>query len=306
MEGSIHTFKVAGHVFAMDDILFGGGVDLGNYAPFALDTETAPLFTVIHTDDDLSSDGRKLLFVSSEGTVEPRLDIFEATDGSGDFFADMAPVSTMPSVATLRIPRDIAHADGTSHVCPLYVADTRYLKFAIDNSMMLLFSFATSALHTLEMHASVTVSDGRGYLFLGKSGTGKSTHSRLWLKNIEGSRLLNDDNPILKVESDGTVFVYGSPWSGKTHCYHNARAQVGAIVSLRQAPCNKIEQLGLLDSYITLFSSCSGLKNDVYQGDGIHASIEAIATGVPFFRLDCLPDDDAARVCHDAVTAANR
>lgn len=304
MEKDLRLFKVAGHCFGfgrMEGLVEG---DTANYAPFEVEADPREaLFTVRQTTENLEAAERKLLFVSSEGTVEPRLDIFEAEDGSGDYFADMAPVSTMPSVATLRIPAGIAHArEGHPYVPVLFVKDVKYVKFALDNSMMLLYSFATSALGTLEMHASVIVNSGKGYLFLGKSGTGKSTHSRLWLANIEGSRLLNDDNPVLKVCSDGLIRVYGSPWSGKTRCYINADVPVGAIVSLRQAPYNKIEKLELLDSYITLFSSCSGLKNDKYQGDGIHESIEAVATTVPFFRLDCLPDADAAALCHKTVT----
>ncbi|MBO6066250.1 MAG: transposase, partial [Lachnospiraceae bacterium] len=84
----------------------------------------------------------------------------------------------------------------------------------------------------LLMHASVTMHAGKGYLFLGKSGTGKSTHSQLWINNIEGCELLNDDNPVLRVEDDGSVRVYGSPWSGKTPCYRNLDVPVGAIVDL--------------------------------------------------------------------------
>lgn len=64
-------------------------------------------------------------------------------------------------------------------------------------SSMLRIAFAQAVIlrEGLSIHASAVVSDGKAYLFLGKSGTGKSTHARLWLKNIPGSHLLNDDNP---------------------------------------------------------------------------------------------------------------
>ena len=70
------------------------------------------------------------------------------------------------------------------------------------------------------IHSSVIVAEGRGVLFLGESGTGKSTHTRLWRESIEGAKLLNDDSPIVRIV-DGEVRVYGSPWSGKTPCYKN-------------------------------------------------------------------------------------
>ena len=88
--------------------------------------------------------------------------------------------------------------------------------FAINNALMLQYAFRTAGMNTLEMHASVIENGGKGYLFLAKSGTGKSTHSKMWLRNIPDSHLLNDDNPIVRVLEDGSVRVYGSPWSGKT------------------------------------------------------------------------------------------
>ena len=109
----------------------------------------------------------------------------------------------------------------------------------IGNELMILFAFAAAPHATLLVHAAVVRQAGRGYLFLGRSGTGKSTHARLWLRHIAGSELLNDDNPVL-VLADGTATVYGSPWSGKTPCYRNESAPAGAIIRLEQAPQNLI------------------------------------------------------------------
>ena len=67
---------------------------------------------------------------------------------------------------------------------------------------------------TVALHGSCIVYKGKAVLFLGESGTGKSTHTRLWRENIAGSKLLNDDSPIVRYE-EGGVWVYGSPWSGK-------------------------------------------------------------------------------------------
>lgn len=138
-------------------------------------------------------------------------------------------------------------------------------------------------------------------MFLGKSGTGKSTHSRQWLESIPGTELLNDDNPIIRIEADGTVRVYGSPWSGKTPCYRNASAPVGAIVRIRQCPENRISRLSVVESYASVYSSCSGLKFYKSMADAIHSTLEGVVLGVPCYVLDCRPDHDAARVCHEAV-----
>ena len=94
-----------------------------------------------------------------------------------------------------------------------------------------MYAFRTATLGTLEMHASVIAHEGRGYLFLAKSGTGKSTQSRMWLRCIEGAKLLNDDNPAIRI-ADGRPLVFGTPWSGKTPCWRNLSVPVKALVRL--------------------------------------------------------------------------
>lgn len=175
-------------------------------------------------------------------------------------------------------------------------------RYGINNALMLLFSFATAKLGALEMHASVVTNGGRGYLFLGKSGTGKSTHSQLWINNIPGTELLNDDNPIVRLFPDSTVRVYGSPWSGKTPCYKAKDVPVGAVVRIQQAPFNRITRLGTLQAYASLMASASGFRPFKELADGWHRTLEALAASVPCYTLECLPDQEAAELCHNTVT----
>ena len=167
--------------------------------------------------------------------------------------------------------------------------------------LLLLFSLATAGRGALMMHASVTMCDGKGYLFLGRSGTGKSTHSQLWIDNIPGCELLNDDNPVLYIDSEGIIRVSGTPWSGKTPCYRNITVPVGAIVRIRQAKENKIQRLSFPEAYAILFASYSGYHALRQLADGYHATSEKVVTSVPFYVLDCLPDADAAFLCHNTV-----
>lgn len=138
--------------------------------------------------------------------------------------------------------------------------------------------------------------EARGYLFLGHSGTGKSTHARQWLAAFDDAWLLNDDNPILRVMEDGEVRVYGSPWSGKTPCYKNAYARVGGIVKLSQAPHNKIRTISLPEAYAYMLSSASGMKMDRHMADCMYESIKHVITHVKCYHLDCLPNTEAAEV----------
>ena len=172
----------------------------------------------------------------------------------------------------------------------------KHTKMALDNALMVLFAMATADKQTVLFHAAVVSCEGRGYMFLGPSGTGKSTHARLWLKHIGGTELVNDDNPVVR-----QGVVYGSPWSGKTPCYRNVNYTRGGIVVLRQAPYNKIERLGGIGAYAALMSSISGMRWDARIADGLHQSENDLATNVPIWHLDCLPDEAAATLCHKTI-----
>ena len=133
----------------------------------------------------------------------------------------------------------------------------KFTKMAIDNAVMVMFALATAQKGTALFHAAAVSYDSRGYMFLGKSGTGKSTHAGLWVRHIEGAVLMNDDNPVVRI-SGGQAVVYGSPWSGKTPCYRNVSYPLGGIVLLSQAPYNQIRRLKGIEAYVALESSISG------------------------------------------------
>ena len=171
-----------------------------------------------------------------------------------------------------------------------------YPKMAIDNALMVVYAMATARLKTALFHAAVVCRNGKGFMFLGKSGTGKSTHASLWLQYIEGSELVNDDNPVVRMMDDGQARVYGSPWSGKTPCYRNVSCPVGGIVLLSQAPYNKIVRLSGIEAYAALMSSISGKRWDRAIADGLHETKNLLASHVPVYHLDCLPDEAAAQL----------
>jgi len=177
------------------------------------------------------------------------------------------------------------------------VTTGRYTKMAIDNALMVLYALATASAGTVLFHAAVVSHEGKGYMFLGPSGTGKSTHARLWLKHIEGTALVNDDNPVVRVIDNGSAIVYGSPWSGKTPCYRNVSYPLGAIVLLSQAPYNKICRMGGIHAYASLVASISGKRWDILVADGLHQTENTLAMNVPVWHLECLPDEAAAKLC---------
>ena len=176
----------------------------------------------------------------------------------------------------------------------------RHRKLAIDNALMVIFSLATAVEGTVLFHAAAVSHKGRAYMFLGPSGTGKSTHARLWLKYIQSTDLVNDDNPVVRI-TDGKTMCYGSPWSGKTPCYRNESYPLGGIVMLSQAPYNKIRRLEGIEAYVALITSISGMRWDTDIADGLHQTENALVSTIGVWHLECLPDKEAAMVCSEKV-----
>ena len=179
-------------------------------------------------------------------------------------------------------------------------------RFGLGNALMIAFAFAGAHHGILLMHASVAAYQGRAYLFQGKSGTGKSTHTRLWLKHIPGCDLLNDDNPAVRSFDDGRVITYGTPWSGKTPCYRNLSMPAGGFVRLEQWPDNSIRRLPTLEAFASILSSCSTMIWDKPSYDGITRTVTAIVGCVPAWHLKCRPDEAAARLSETTITKPTR
>ena len=175
--------------------------------------------------------------------------------------------------------------------------------FGVNNAIMVMYALATANSQTALFHSSVVSYQGRAYMFLGHSGTGKSTHSSLWLKHISGTELVNDDNPVVRRMSDG-FYVFGSPWSGKTPCYRNVRYPLGGVVQLSQAPYNKIQRLKPLMAYAALVPSISGKRWDRLVAEGLHETEDMMAGEIAIWHLECLPDADAALLCSKTIRKA--
>lgn len=288
----IKAYKVSEQLFCLE-MQDGSPVwtQLVQYQPFENQNAEGSLFT-LRVVDSLPECRTEFLYKSPRDPGEPIVDLYST--GDGRWYFETAPESSQPICAAAIAEHDFSSAT-------LCIRNQAQALFAVNNSMMLMFAFATACRGVLEMHASVIEYKGRAYAFLGKSGAGKSTHSRQWLKAFPDSRLLNDDNPIVRVTPDGQVLISGSPWSGKTPCYINRTLPLGAFVSIRQAPVNRMTKLNILNAYAEVYSSCSGYRADRRMADGLHSTIEKVVLNLPCYQLECLPDQDAARVCAEAV-----
>ena len=292
--GKLCKYDVAGHLFEVhlpDDS--DSGRYLTAYAPFASERSDGALFSLrLEYVEDLRSVDLGML----RQCLNDEPPYFWIFDKDGKFSFAFSYTKSHPDC--ILIPSE----DYSSSVVyvPASMAE-KLTDFALSNSLMLLYTFRTSPYETLLVHASVIRHNDGGFMFLGRSGTGKSTHSRLWLDNIEDAVLLNDDNPVIRV-SDGEAIVFGTPWSGKTHCYKNESVPLKAVVRLSQAPYNKITRNIPLQAYASLMPACSCMRWDRRSTDSLHHTVEKVISKVKCWHLECLPDADAAYTCHKAVT----
>ena len=178
--------------------------------------------------------------------------------------------------------------------------DYNMRSFGLNNALMLIFAFNGCRRQTLLIHASLVRHNGRGYAFIAKSGTGKSTQVSMWLRHIPDCDLMNDDNPIIRV-IDGKPFIYGSPWSGKTPCYRDVKAPLGAITRISRAKTNSVEKLKPVEAFASLLPSCSSMKWDETIFGCICDTVTSIIGTTGIYTLHCLPNREAAEVCAAAI-----
>ena len=279
-------YKVAEHAFALE---MGGNenvmLNLRQYDPFVTDPTENVLFRIQICSEPLETIGFELEW-KQEDEGQHILAGHLGEKPCYQFFLHNRLMSVM--VCSTDYKRAEVFAE-------------RNNPFGINNALMVMYALATSDKHTALFHSSVVSYKGRAYMFLGKSGTGKSTHSSLWLKYIEGTELVNDDNPVVRYLDDGSIYVYGSPWSGKTPCYRNVSYPLGAIVDLSQAPKNVIRRFRPIEAYAALIASISGKRWDSKLAEGLHETENLLATNASVWHLDCLPDEEAAQLCCGSI-----
>lgn len=153
----------------------------------------------------------------------------------------------------------------------------------------------------VKLHGSVTMLNGRALLFMGTSGTGKSTHSMLWRRYVHRAELLNDDEPIVRLLPNGEVRVYGAPWSGKTHCYRNESATLAGMVLLKQAPHNKLTPANPSEALAALVMSASVLRTDSLNKQVSFDLLTDLLIKVPTYILECRPDKEAVSLTYPLI-----
>lgn len=150
-------------------------------------------------------------------------------------------------------------------------------------------------------HSSAIMVDGDAYLFTAPSGTGKSTHTRLW-RELLGDRavMINDDKPIIRY-IDGEFYVYGTPWNGKHQLDTNTRAKIKGICQIYQAKENVIEKVSPSDMLMTVLNQTIR-PTEVDKFDKLLDLIDKLLSKVNLYKLGCNISLDAARLAFETMS----
>ena len=163
---------------------------------------------------------------------------------------------------------------------------------------------AMPAWDTLLIHGSAIAADGIGYLFTAPSGTGKSTHARLWRQLLgERARMVNDDKPLVRIAGD-TVTVFGTPWNGKHRLGENIAVPLRSVCFLERGETNSISTLEPGEAYL-------GLLRQAYRPGDTDALkktlqlLDRLCRLITFYRLRCNMDPAAAVLSFETMSKEN-
>jgi hypothetical protein len=171
---------------------------------------------------------------------------------------------------------------------------------SLNDLIMIAFVYRSAFYQAVTIHASAIAVKNEGCAFVGPSGIGKSTHSRLWLQHVPDSRLLNDDQPVLRQLPDGTVRLYGSPWSGKTSCYCNEGVALKALFFMEQALENQLTRLTGIETFQKLMKFTSLMGRDTVTFRAISSTQASISGAIPAYLFRNFPTKEAVMFSHKA------
>lgn len=154
------------------------------------------------------------------------------------------------------------------------------------------------------LHSSAIAVDNKAVLFAAKSGTGKSTHTRLWREYFGEDKaiMINDDKPAIRLMDDGVFYAYGTPWSGKTDLNTNVKVPLAAIVLLERSDTNWIEPVLLREAVMQIY--VHSLKPEDGDKDKTMKLMDIVgktAEKIPVYRMGCTISQEAVKLAYETT-----
>ncbi|MEE1278985.1 MAG: hypothetical protein UHE86_08030 [Acutalibacteraceae bacterium] len=176
----------------------------------------------------------------------------------------------------------------------LTVADCEYMHMGSD------FYAKLIDFDGMMLHASAVVVDGKAYLFSAHSGTGKSTHTSLWLKLFPNAYIINDDKPAIRMV-DGEFYVYGTPFSGKHDLSRNTKAKLGGICFIERAEENSVHKMDMNDVIFNMLTQTLR-RFPKERMDKMLTLLDKLLSNVGVYKLCCNMDISAAKLSYETMS----
>ena len=155
---------------------------------------------------------------------------------------------------------------------------------------------------TFLMHGAVVAVGDKAWLFTAPSGTGKTTHINLWLKNIPGSYVVNGDKPLIHIGEECTV--YGTPWAGKEGMNSNVGVKLCGIVFLNRGKDNQIEKVPM-NMVLPMFIQQCYRPRDKAGLEKTLMLLSRLGKKIPMYQLYCNMNDEAALTAYNVLNGAD-
>lgn len=149
------------------------------------------------------------------------------------------------------------------------------------------------------LHSSCVEKDGFAYLFSAKSGTGKSTHTHLWLKELANTRIINDDKPLLIIR-DCKLYACGTPFSGKTDENANECVLVRAISFLHRSEENTLKRIKPVLAVPLFIAQTVNPRNKAYA-EKMLTMADRVLTQTPIFQIGCNKEEGTGKWAYEEL-----
>lgn len=159
------------------------------------------------------------------------------------------------------------------------------------------------------LHSSAIAVDNQAVLFAAKSGTGKSTHTRLWREYFGEDKaiMINDDKPAIRWMDDGIFYAYGTPWSGKTDLNTNVKVPLAAIVLLERSDTNWIKPVDRREAVMQIY--VHALKPEDGDKDKTEKLMDIVgktAEKIPVYRMGCTISEEAVKLAYETTISGKK
>lgn len=149
------------------------------------------------------------------------------------------------------------------------------------------------------LHSSAVVYEDKAYLFSAPSGTGKSTHTGLWLEVFEDAFILNDDKPAIRF-IDGKLYAYGTPFSGKTDLNVPTRKPIQAICFIEQDKTNWIKKATIKESINNLYRETVRTTHEKLLEDSFKI-LDKIVNEIPIYKMGLTISKEAVKLAYNTM-----